>query len=84
MKTFVRYPLSENAAFRDDGALVPAAGTGSIHDAVWICYRPYVATTNYPFQLYSYFLLALGGRRTTKECSVQRFLHVEIYRVVIM
>ena len=26
----------------------------------------------------------VGGRRTRKECSVQRFLHVEIYRVVIM
>ena len=26
----------------------------------------------------------MGGRRTRKECSVQRFLHVEIYRVVIM
>ena len=26
----------------------------------------------------------MGGRQTTKECSVQRFLHVEIYRVVIM
>ena len=27
-------------------------------------------------------LCLLGGRRTTKKCSVQGFLHVEIYRVV--
>ena len=39
LRSFVRYPLSENAAFRDDGVLVPAAGTGSNHDVVWICYR---------------------------------------------
>ena len=58
LRSFVRYPLSENAAFRDDGVLVPAAGTCSIHDAVWICCRPYAATTNFPFRLYSYFLLA--------------------------
>ena len=48
----MRYSLSENAAFGDDGVLVPAAGTGSIHDVVWICYSPYVAT-NYPLQSFS-------------------------------
>ena len=35
LKSFVRYLLSENAAFLDDGVLVPAAGTSSIQFGVW-------------------------------------------------